>query len=125
MKWRIRLRSGTSSADPKGKSKRDYVVDVNLFRLVLIFFCAPKVISTNRVESEEEISTLAKLLEKSNFTSEDHNYEKVMDMVIYGTLSNFASAGINFKIIIICMVDKRAVNTQVLGYGGVLLLGRN
>jgi len=43
------------------------------------------------VESEEEILTLAKLLEKSNLTSEDHNYEKVMEMVVYA-FCNFARA---------------------------------
>lgn len=63
---------------------------------LFIILDALKVISTNRVESEEEIATLSKLLEKSNFTSEDHNYEKVMEMV-YCTLSIYSRADINKK----------------------------
>jgi len=53
-----------------------------VFTYLLTYFYYIQIIITSRYESEEQIRILNQVLwDKSNFSSENHYYDKIMDMV--------------------------------------------
>jgi len=53
-----------------------------VFTYLLTSFYYIQIIKTSRYESEEQIRVLSQVLwDKSNFSSENHYYDKIMDLV--------------------------------------------